>query len=273
MIDWHTHVWEDSHLSDEYRQTLGSRTGRSVDATPDAHARSTSTAAGVVVIGTKWLRLGADVPNQFIAEHVRRLGSKARGFACIDPQDEDAVDQLKYAIGTLGLHGLKLSPVYQGFHPWHRRAWDLYRAANKLDIPVMFHQAAAFHPQAVLEVGNPILLDRVARELPSLRMILAHFGQPWISETVQLLRKHKQVYTDMSARYYRPWQARTCILNAIDYGVVGQVLFGSDFPMQSSSDAASDFRALTGSAGSLPAIPEGVVEDILYNRPFETLGL
>jgi predicted TIM-barrel fold metal-dependent hydrolase len=159
--------------------------------------------------------------------------------------------------------------------PWSPAAWRLYEVADSLRIPIMFHQAGAFPAQAVLEYGNPVLLDKIARSFPRLRLIVAHLGQPWIEETVQLLRKHKTMFADLSARYYRRWQFYNAMQQALDYQVTGQLLFGSDFPMQTTQEAADAFRALNdwGPGVSLPRIPEAVIESILYERPFELLGL
>jgi uncharacterized protein len=61
---------------------------------------------------------------------------------------------------------------------------------------------------------------------------------------VQLLRKHKQIYTDLSARLYRKWELFTGMMQLIDYKAIPQVLFGSDFPMKSSVSAADSFREM-----------------------------
>src|SRR5262249_49089574 len=160
------------------------------------------------------------------------------------PSDEQAPRDFERAITKLGLRGLKFSPVYAGFHPWCEEAWRLYKMAEALNVPILWHQAGAYAKDSTLENGNPILLDKIARACPQLRMIVAHFGQPWIGETVMLLRKHRQLFTDLSARYYRKWQCHNALMLAIDYGVTDQLLFGSDFPIQDTRSAISSFRAI-----------------------------
>ena len=61
---------------------------------------------------------------------------------------------------------------------------------------------------------------------------------------------------------------------AIDYGVTGQLLFGSDFPMQSTEEALAGFREINnwGPDVRLPKIPEQTIEDIIGNRPLSLLG-
>jgi uncharacterized protein len=275
LIDWHTHVWLPAHLGAEHEAEMAARTGRSTTATPEQHRAGVAAADRFVVVGIKWGQLGANVPNDYIAKYVAQYPGRAIGFGCVDPADPDAPAELERCVKALGLKGLKLSPVYQAFDPWSRPAWRLYEVADGLGIPIMFHQAAAFPAQAVLEYGNPVLLDKVARSFPKLRIIIAHLGQPWIEETVQLLRKHKTVFADLSARYYRRWQFYNGLMHALDYQVTGQLLFGSDFPMQSTEEAAAAFRACNdfGPGVTLPRIPDSVIDGILYERPFELLGI
>jgi hypothetical protein len=44
-----------------------------------------------------------------------------------------------------------------------------------------------------------ILLDDIAIQFPQLKMIVAHLGHPWIGETLVLIRKHPNLYSDISA--------------------------------------------------------------------------
>jgi predicted TIM-barrel fold metal-dependent hydrolase len=253
---------------------MGSKTGRSVDASPDAHREHVvGPCDKFVCVAMKWNRLGIHIPNEFVSEYVSEYAGRAVGFACVDPHDADAPAEFERAIVKLGLRGLKFSPVYAGFDPWSPEAWRLYEMANALKVPIMWHQSAAYAQQSMLEYGNPILLDKIARAFPELCMILAHVGQPWIGETVMLLRKHRQLFADLSARYYRKWQFYQALMLAIDYDVTGQLLFGSDFPIQTPTAAMESFRAVNNweEGVTMPRIPESLIDDIIYNRPFDLL--
>jgi predicted TIM-barrel fold metal-dependent hydrolase len=274
LIDWHTNLWLPEHMGAGQQAELQRKTGRSVDASPDAHRRNVVDACDkFACIAMKWNRLGIHIPNEFVAEYVQEHRGRAVGFACADPADSDGPAQFERAVVKLGLRGLKFSPVYAGFHPWSREAWRFYEIANDLKVPILWHQSAAYADQSTLEYGNPILLDRIARSFPELRMILAHVGQPWIGETIVLLRKHRQLFSDLSARYYRKWQCYNALMLAIDYAVTDQLLFGSDFPIQTTQAAMASFQAINdwGEPVSLPRIPDELIDDILYNRPFELL--
>ena len=88
-----------------------------------------------------------------------------------------------------------------------------------------------------------------------------------------LLRKHKQIFTDLSARYYRKWQCYNALMLALDYKVTDQILFGSDFPIQTTQQALDSFRAINdwGEGVSMPKFPSEIIEDIIYRRPIELL--
>ena len=139
----------------------------------------------------------------------------------------------------------------------------------------MFHVGAAYPASAQLEHGNPVLLDPIARALPNLKIIVAHLGQPNMAETVMLLRKHDNMYADLSARFHPPWQLYNGLVLALEYGVWHKLLFGSDFPNRTPAEAMRLFRGLNRmvEGTNLPQITEDLVESVLYDRPFELLGL
>jgi predicted TIM-barrel fold metal-dependent hydrolase len=279
LIDWHMHVWLPPHLGGaEYGHQLDARYSQPISAMAsfdDAdEARREAGVEAAVAIALVSKHLGMNIPNEFIAEYVERNNGNTLGFASVDPNDPQAPDQLRYAIETLGLHGLKLSPPYQAFHPHSPEAYSVYRVADELGLPVMWHQGAVFARLGILEWAYPSLLDKVARDFPQMRLIVAHGGQPWFAETVALMSKHPNVWMDISARFHRPWQLHNIILAAIDYKVADRILFGTDFPClrpQFCVDALHNLNETN--QGRLPDIPAELIDQMLYERPFSLLGL
>jgi hypothetical protein len=113
----------------------------------------------------------------------------------------------------------------------------------------------------------------VGRAFPDLRIIVAHFGQPMMEETVVLMRKNKNVWTDLSARFHRPWQLYHGLRVAMEYKVTDRILFGSDFPVMTTKQALDRFRNINswGGDATLPPIPSELIEQIIYERPLELL--
>lgn len=272
LIDWHSHVWLPEHFTASHLAELGSRTG-TPDASPDLHREAMEGVDRYVIVGIQWGDLGANIPNDFIAEQVAASGGRAIGFASVSPWADDAAEEFERAIRTLGLRGLKLSPAYQAFDPREDRAWRLYEMADRFGVPLMVHAGGAYPSQATLEHANPVLLDPVARTFPNLKIIIAHLGQPWMAETVMLMRKHSNVFADLSARFHRPWQLYNGLILALEYKVENKLLFGSDFPVRTPQESMRLFYRLNDlvAGTNLPRIPDETIEDILYRRPLSLI--
>ncbi|MSP87993.1 MAG: amidohydrolase [Alphaproteobacteria bacterium] len=272
LIDWHTNLQLPEHADDG--DEMITRVGIEVDATPKSHEKHiVKVAKKFALVTMNFPRLKVRVPNEFVAEYAQKYRGRAKAFACVNPLDKNAPRELEHAIRGLGMHGLKISPVYGGFDPWCKEAGRIYKTCDRLRIPLLWHQSAGYAADCTLEHGNPILLDRIAREFPKLRMIVAHVGQPWVGECMVLLRKHPHILADLSARFHRKWQLYNGLMLALDYKVTKQLLFGSDFPLRTTTDALREFRALNewGEGVTMPKFPPEIIEDIIENRPFELL--
>ncbi len=276
IIDWHSHIWLPEHLGDKFGPQIDGHYGHkpSQMGTPEAHraAMQSDSVDQSVVIALVSDHLGMRVPNEFVADYVRD-DPRLVGIASVDPNRPDCRDEFVHAITELGLSGLKLAPPYQAFHPHSERAMSLYDAAQDLGVVVYFHQGSVSISQGVLDSAQPVLLDRVAREFPRLRIVVAHVGQPWFMETIALLRKHPNVYADVSARCTRPWQLKGILAAAMDYGVQGRLLFGSDFPTFQPAEHARSLLAVNEEAPGGMEIPAEILWGIVHDRPLSLVGL
>ncbi len=274
LVDWHTHSFLNEHRTDEDRalQSLRNVLGDG-KADPDLHRQAieeASVARFVVVALPK--HAGNHTPPEFIATVVQRYPGRAVGFCSVHPDDADAADEFERAI-SLGLKGLKLSPTYQAMDPRSDACKALYEIACHRDLPVMFHCGGAY--TGSLEFSDPSLLDRVAMDFPRLKIIVAHFGQPYMEQTAILMRKNENIFADLSARFHRPWQLYNGLMIAHEYGVTERLLFGSDFPVRRPSVAIAEFRAINdwGEGLAMPRIPDSLIESILHERPLSLLGI
>lgn len=269
LIDWHTHVWEADQLG-SWHQHLP----RVVDTgKPELHeaAMEAAEVEQFVVIALTSKLMDLEISNDYIANFVDRHPGRAIGVACVDPNVDGACEELERAATELKLSGLKLSPPYQGFHPHDDIAWELYELAERLGLFLIFHQGWVFHPDCSLDAANPLLLDPVARAYPRMKMVIAHLGQPWITETIAVMSRHKNVLTDISARLNRPWQLYNGLMSAMDYGVIDRVVFGTDFPVITPAEGIERLRGLSDRLAGMPEIPPEVIEDMLYRRPLTML--
>tara|TARA_B100000676_G_scaffold311520_1_gene381718 strand:- start:32509 stop:33357 length:849 start_codon:yes stop_codon:yes gene_type:complete len=274
LVDWHTHCFLHDHRTDEDR-ALQSQRGVLGDgeAEPELHAQVIDEAGIDKFVVIALPKFGGNhTPSEFIAETVARYPGRAVGLCSVHPHDADAPEAFEHAL-SLGLKGLKISPTYQEMDPRSAACRPLYEIACQHDVPVMFHCGGAY--TGSLEFADPTLLDKVAMEHPKLKIIVAHFGQPYMEQTAIVMRKNPNVFADLSARYHRPWQLYNGLMIAQEYRVADRLLFGSDFPVRTPRKAIDEFRALNdwGEGLAMPRIPDKLIESILYERPLSMLGI
>jgi uncharacterized protein len=177
------------------------------------------------------------VSNEEIKTLVDLAPDRFIGFASVDPRRKDAVEVLDYAFKDLGLKGLKLHPSKQQFYPYEEFLHPIYEVCLKYNKPIMFHAGMSWEPNAPAKYSNPIHFEEVAIKYPELRICLAHFGWPWIHETVMLLLKYPNVYTDTSLLHMdnaKDFFEQVFTKNMgplwIERNLKNQVMFGTNSP-------------------------------------------
>ena len=286
IVDCHTHImWYPDHVAEQFAQeALASKLVKlkhsggeayaakldlhSYDSRPEEHWKASEPADKVVVFGLQAKAVGVWVPNELIADYVRQHPEKLVGWASVDPNEADCVEQLDHAVTHLGLRGLKLGPTYQHFNPQDRRHWPLFKKCQALGIPIMWHQGTTFPSRARLNWAQPLQLEDIAMEFPDLKMIIAHLGHPWEEDVVVLIRKAPNVYTDISAVHYRPWRYWQAMVTAMEYGVDHKILLASDFPSATISNVITGLRNVNRpvEGTNLPKIPKEVQDRIIYEN-------
>jgi predicted TIM-barrel fold metal-dependent hydrolase len=290
IVDCHTHVWQSPDqlgqldLGDLPRRARAQAPRISPNRTiwraiPSADVEHHLAQSGAVdksiVLGFKSRYLKAEVPNQYVADYVKRFPQKLIGFAGIDPTERGAVSELRAAKSELQLRGITLSPANQDFHPTDSRAMKLYAEAEKLGMPILIHPGSQFTEQSKLEYGRPAMLDEVARTFPTLRIVIAQLGQPWVDETIVMLGKHPHVFADVSGLLRRPWQAYNSLVLAHQYGVIDKLLFGSDFPYTNATECIETLYSINQLAQgtNLPVVPREALRGIVERDTLALLGL
>lgn len=279
IVDVHTHVWEHpAHISDSFLEDAritAANPELQVAVDLDAHWAAMAPVDHAIVLGFRARHVGVLVPNEYVAAYVARHPEKLIGFCSVDPLDPDALDQFQYAVRELGLRGLKLGPIYQNVHPSDPRFVALMRMAESLGVPVLLHQGATFCENVSLELANPVLLQPIALQFPRLRMVIAHLGHPWIAETLTLIRKHRHLYSDISALYYRPWQFYNALVLALEYGVLDRLLFGTDYPFTTAASTIDALRRVNDlvAGTNLPQVPIDRIDALIHRDSLSLLGL
>lgn len=207
----------------------------------------------------------------YIANH-----AKLTGFATINPAREAVTAAaVKEATVELGLNGVVLYCSAGKFHPTHSRAMRLYEALVELKLPVFFHNVSTFNADSVMAFAQPHLLDEVAREFPSLKMVIGMMGQPFVEQTVCILSKHVNVYGDLTISPFRKWEVYNTVVRAYEAGVMDKLLFGSGYPI-ARPDACIEtllgFNMLLANT-NLPAVPREEIRGVIERDTLSILGI
>jgi uncharacterized protein len=286
IVDVHSHLWwYPDHIAEGFaREALASKLVKlkssggeaysarldlhSYDSKPEDHWQASQPADKVVVFGLQARAVGVWVPNDLIADYVAQHPQKLEGWASVDPNEPDCIEELERCVKVLGLKGLKLGPVYQHFDPMDRAHWPLFRKCQDLQIPVIWHQGTTFPTMARLKWALPLQLEDIAMDFPDLRMIIAHLGHPWEADVVALIRKCPNVYADVSACHYRPWRYWQAMVSAMEYGVTHKLLLASDFPSGTITNVINGLRNVNKpvEGTNLPFIPKEVQDQIIYEN-------
>lgn len=274
MIDVHTHFMLPEHWGDEF--TTNWQPVHGFDwpvVTADDYDRAMAPVETAIVFGIRATAAGVGVPNKAIAEFCRQTKTNTIGFMALDLSDDDVLDQLDEGVG-LGLRGIKLYPVLAGFSPVDPKHERFYRAVESHGLVLLWHMGTTPSPRGDLSLSQPLLLDQIATRYPGIRQIIAHMGHPWQRDTIVLLRKHRNLYADVSGQWRRTLEGYLALVHAQEWGVVDRLLFGSDYPFWTPHDAAHALHKLTTiSTGDLPKVQTDTVETILSCDALGKLGL
>lgn len=234
IVDIHSHTWSyPQHFTEDFRQqSRRARAGMEVDLSVEYEAYRAHAPNDVqtIVFGGKARLSGLWVDDQYVADYVAAHSAELIGFLSVDPTQPGWQDELRDGHERLRLRGIKLLPMYAGFRPDDPQLDPLWSYAQAHHLPVILHTGTTFVAQAPLECTLPRRLDDVAVRFPEAKIVLAHLGHPYEGECVAVIRKHPNLFADISALHYRPFQLFHSLMLVQEYGVWDKVLFGTDYP-------------------------------------------
>ena len=285
LFDTHTNLlWYPDHLSDEFVEFALAAKKAKMRLTPDVYyaddaedernafdskprqlLEATEDCDKAIVFGLRAPFCGIDVPQQLVADFANDNSDRFIGWCSVNPADEDCIDQLVYNVETLGLKGLKIAPIYQNWNPEDPRHIPFFKKVESLGIPILGNLLRAPGP---LKYANPIQLEDIAVACPDLRIIISHMGHPWEDECVVLIRKHPNLYSNVSALHYRPRRHYQAFMSAIEYGVEHKLIFGSDFPSATAAQVIAGQHKVNDvvEGTNFPRVSDEVIHNIIYEN-------
>ncbi len=201
--------------------------------------------------------------NQWVVDYCKASPKRLIPCGSVHPRHSSNVQADMDEIARIGIKLVKIHPPHQLLYPNDylngvKELATIYRSAEQQGIPVMIHTGTSIFPGARNKYGDPIYVDDVAVDFPKLRILLAHGGRPlWMDSAFFLLRRHKNVYLDISGI---PPKNLLTYFPRLDE-IADKTLFGTDFPSPGIPDIKRNldgFRALN--------LPEETKEKILSSN-------
>jgi hypothetical protein len=190
------------------------------------------------------------VPNEEIAAVARENADVLIPFASIDPhKGKRGVDEARRLIAEHGVRGFKFHPNAQAFYPNDRMAYPLYEVIEEAGLPALFHTGQSGVGSGLpggggvrLKYSNPMHVDDVAVDFPTLKIVLAHPSFPWQDEALAVAVHKPQVYIDLSGwspKYFPPQ-----LVHHANTLLRDRMLFGTDYPFITPERWLADFEKL-----------------------------
>ncbi|MDC0033415.1 amidohydrolase family protein [Alphaproteobacteria bacterium] len=175
--------------------------------------------------------------NDYVAGMWKRHPDRIiQAWGAVDPlKGEMGVREATYAIRELGMLGFHFHPIMGHFAVDDRQFYPLWETIAALEVPVMIDVGTtgmgAGMPGgmgAKIRHAHPSSIDELAADFPSLTIIAAHPGWPWVDEMTAVALHKGNVFWEMSgwAPKYFPPQLKIDIRSRLQ----DKVMFGSDYP-------------------------------------------
>ena len=180
----------------ERLQDLGERRIGDMDSTGVAMHILSLTSPGVQVFDAATAVTFARASNDQLAEAIRKHPARFVGLAAVAPQNPpEAAKELERGVRTLGLKGAIINSHTLGEYLDDPRFWDIFAAAEALDVPVYLHpnSPSAGLIQPLLQRGLDgaiygfgvdtgmhllsIITSGVFDRFPKLKVIVGHLGE------------------------------------------------------------------------------------------------
>ena len=151
----------------------------------------------------------------------------------------------------------RVMPSLMDKPPTHAYYYPLYAKCVELDVPLSIFSGIP-GPRLDAESQNPIHLDRVCRNFPTLRIIMTHGADPWWSTAMRLMIKYPNLYMMTSA--WMPKYLPDELLHFMNARGSDRIMWSSDHPVLDME------RCLEGSDEIADKLRPGVMEGYLYEN-------
>lgn len=157
----------------------------------------------------------------------------------------DHLQQVEQQIKSGKVIALKGYLGYLYYGPDSPHYIPYYELAARYQLPFIFHTGDNYSDFAKVKYAHPLLVDEVAVDHRGVNFVMAHFGNPWITDAAEVLYKNENVWADLSGllvgdeNYFASLNERGILRRTIERIRQGiefterpdKFLYGTDWPL------------------------------------------
>jgi predicted TIM-barrel fold metal-dependent hydrolase len=181
-----------------------------------------------VVVGRTTATLGA-IPNADVAQIVTDHPDRFVGIGSADSSDRKTAFAMIDEILKLGLKAVNLEPGVSAvpMRADDRRLYPIYAKCEDAGLPVVIMAGGGAGPD--LSYNDPVAIDRMLADFPSLKVVCSHGGWPFVQEILGVAFRRENLYLcpDM---YLRGLPGTAEYLAAANGFLSERILFGTAYP-------------------------------------------
>jgi len=156
-------------------------------------------------------------------------------------------EEVKLSVVEAGLKSgkYKCIKIYLGYaykYPYDESYKPLYKLAEQMNVPVVFHTGDTSTKDAKVKYSHPLAIDEVAVDFPRTTFVIAHVGNPWFRSAAEVAYKNDNVYVDASGimigdlTKYKNEDFKKYIIEPVSwvFGYIDnskKMMFGTDWPL------------------------------------------
>jgi len=204
------------------------------------------------------LPISGIIPNEFVASTCLLHPKHFIGAVSVDPgAGKRAISELRDYLSHKNMKMLKLHPSLQNFDPLSKAVVKLLEVCAELEVPALF-DCFPFGRNRPIVSSTPLVFDKLAKMVPSTKIILAHAGGHRVLDACMVAKSNANILLDISYSpvYFEGSSVPKDFIYAINKVGARRVLYGSDYPEVRLDHALAAARQLVI---DLPAMDQDLI--------------
>lgn len=258
-FDAHLHWFVNSKFADELAYNIGETSTQ--ECYVNSYYNNTPLVGGIIMGNGDIQLQGVNIPQNF--------------YYCLGLDLWEQVSHLKDYLFDIEQHlkrsncvGIKIYPGYIPMYPNSDQYIPIFELLVKYNKVLSIHTGMLASLAGKLKYAHPLSLDDIAADYPCLKIVMCHFGNPFLSDAAAVMERNKNIYADLSGLIEGPFDVTEFINNEKSYvdllktwieyvGDNKRFMFGTDWPAVK-CDVYADFISTLFS--------EEELDDILVNN-------